>query len=54
MLKHIIGCLLLVIMLAFAAQAESNYWYYSNDGTALNLEVFDNLVAVRVEVLMRF
>jgi subtilisin family serine protease len=49
MLKHIIGSLLLVTILAFAAQAESNYWYYNNDGTALSMEVFDNLVAVRVD-----
>jgi hypothetical protein len=34
MLKQIIGCLLLVIMLAFAAQAQSNYWFYNYDGTS--------------------
>ncbi|MCX6831175.1 MAG: hypothetical protein NT028_03460 [candidate division Zixibacteria bacterium] len=49
MLKQIIGCLLLVIMLAFAAQAQSNYWFYNYDGTAINLNVFDDLVAVRID-----
>jgi thermitase len=49
MLRQIIGCLLLVVILAFAAQAQSNYWYYNYDGTSLNFEVFDNLVAVRID-----
>lgn len=49
MLKQIIRCLLLVILLAFTAQAESNYWYYNYDGTSLNMDVFDNLVAVRID-----
>jgi subtilisin family serine protease len=49
MLKHIIGCLLLAMVLAVTSQAESNYWYYSYDGTTLNMDVFDNLVAVRID-----
>lgn len=49
MLKQIIGCLLLVIALAGTSQAQSSYWYYSYDGATLSFNVFNNLVAVRLD-----
>jgi hypothetical protein len=49
MLKKIIGCLLLVMVLAITSQGQSDCWYYNYDGTAVNLKVFDNLVTVRID-----
>jgi hypothetical protein len=41
--------LLLVMVFTINSQAQSNYWYYNYDGTPLNFEVFNNLVAVRID-----
>jgi hypothetical protein len=49
MLKKIIGCLSLVVVLAITSQGQSDYWFYSYDGTAVNLKVFDSLVSVRID-----
>jgi hypothetical protein len=49
MLRQVCRWMLLVALLSSISQAQSNYWYYNNDGSRLDFQVFDNLVAVRVD-----